>query len=180
MKTPIPKIILCFLLSSLFFFPIQAQESKAEGPSIEETVEYINKIVSTSIGQIKSEFENESNEITEQYFSLEKVTTEEKWSFGQHLEKIDIINYYYNDIPWGSLKSIKEEKDGFLVKLTLDFEFDLIRIYKRTDGFGSVWRNEKESWHSLRIYVQPQRVENVKKAFFHLKKLMYKEDPFGN
>lgn len=49
MKTLDIKIALCSLLSILFLAPLKAQE-KTEGPTLEETVAYINKTLSSSVG----------------------------------------------------------------------------------------------------------------------------------
>lgn len=177
MNKQITQVALSILIGFLFLVPAQAQDNTTDGPSIAETVDYINKVVSASLG-VRINPESESDDrwvITKQEFSLAKVFQEDK-NYAGYIYEETVTNFYEN-ISWETMGVIKEKKAGSLIELEIDFELPVFNSYAFSVSSDLNWSGPKKT---LEIYVLPEKSENVKKALLHLKKLMYKEDPFGD
>lgn len=180
MKTLNIQITLFSLMSILFLTPLKAQE-KTEGPSLEETVAYINKTLSSSVG-IYSKDEDSKDEITMQQFSLASYNYESKFSYGEYYSCTSMYKSQFTNISWETLTKFEEEGSESLIKLEIHFEHPLQWAYNRIvkcDG-REKYNERSGSQKVLAVYLLPDKVENIKKAFLHLKKLMYVEDPFGD
>ena len=145
-----------------------AQEKK---PNLEETVKYINDIVSVSIGVI-NDTGNYYSYVEQQKFSLNEVTVEEI-----DRKKDNTFNlsskYVYTNINWNTFD-----------ELTVDTKRENITqinvVFKQPFNFHYTDNNEdsRESVKKLNFWVINSKLENVKKALLRLKELTYKKDLF--
>ncbi|QES89514.1 hypothetical protein [Rhizosphaericola mali] len=172
-------------LCMIFLTIITAQQSHSQIKlSKEETVEYINKILSISLGKYKSDPNESFWAIEEQSFSLDKVAITKqvyaKDSDNGGWRKSCKFTDNISQIPWETLQSVS-------IDTTLKFELGLINLLFKTSSReelitdchmkefdGTKIYTPKE----ISLYVTKDKAENVKKAFLHLKELMYKKDPF--
>ena len=174
------------------------QTAVSYGQTKEETVKYINSILSVSKGIKRIGGGNSLPNIfivTSQSFSLEKIEQDTKReSFRE--ATFETQNRYcssiYTEIPWNMLEkiSIKEReanpyygksnsdvinklKEPELVELRIEFNAGLLYSSKCDDVDKLVLKD-------ITVYVVPEKAENIKKAFENLKGLMKEKDLFGN
>ena len=153
----------------------------AKGPSLEETVAYINDILSTSLGVIDVT-DSYSIKITNQKFSLDavSVTREQIFESGKSLK----TTISYSGIPWHTLKNkinpdnLHERVD--LQHLFLEYEGSFTANKKKSsDTRINGWNDSEErQTKDFFLYVMPSKAEKLKKALLHLRELTYKPDPF--
>ena len=149
----------------------------AKGPSLEETVAYINEILVSSLGVFdrgKDKPHFNYGEVTEQEFSLQNTSRYQQYFFDGKL--YSKAKFQYSNIDWSSLTSIKIESREDLKELILTFNIP-IRVTTKKD-FGDLFRDGDSADKESTFYVIPEKAENLKKAFLHLKELTYKPDPF--
>ncbi|WP_113664318.1 hypothetical protein [Pedobacter nanyangensis] len=183
------KTIIAFLL---------LQAAVSYGQTKEETVKYINSILSVSKG-IKSIGGGNSLPnifiVTSQSFSLEKIEQDTKRETFRETT-LETENKYcsnvYTEIPWNMLGNItikprnanrfygksnsdviNKLKEVELVELRIEFNAGLLYSSKCDDVDKLVLKD-------ITVYVVPEKAENIKKAFEHLKGLMKEKDLFGN
>ena len=171
------------------------------GQTKEETVKYINSILSVSKGIKHIGGGNSLPNIfivTSQSFNLDKIaqsTNRETFREATLETKNRYCSSVYTEIPWNMLEkiSIKEReanpyygksKSDLINKLkevelvTLRIEFNAGLLYSSECDDGD--KDDKLVFKYIDIYVAPEKVENIKKAFEHLKGLMKEKDLFGN
>lgn len=180
MKNLITIVAVCFSIATGF-----AQDTK---PTKEETVAYINNILSTSLGVwYKYEEPGDFSKVISQKFSLEEYTYTDETTFDYKVNDTEI--YSFIKIPWHTLKSISEvsKLENGLSIITVSFEDAFIENIQRVENVrlmnGNTRKetsNRSTSVSSIVIYITPSKIENLKKAFLHLKELTYKPDPFAN
>lgn len=117
-----------------------------------------------------------------QQFSLASYNCEYKFSYGEYYSCTRMNKSQQTNISWETLTKFEEEESGSLIGLKIHFEhplqwaYNVITKCKGREAYDESSGNQKE----LTVYVLPDKVENIKKAFLHLKKLMYVEDLFGD
>ncbi len=185
------KTIIAFLL---------LQAAVSYGQTKEETVKYINSILSVSKGIKRIGGGNSLPNIfivTSQSFSLEKIEQDTKRETFEEAT-LETENKYcsnvYTEIPWNMLGNITIEprnanrfygksnsdvinklKEPELVELRIEFNAGLLYSSKCDDVDV-----DKLVLKDITVYVVPEKAENIKKAFENLKGLMKEKDLFGN
>uniref|UniRef100_UPI0040496561 hypothetical protein n=1 Tax=Flavobacterium sp. TaxID=239 RepID=UPI0040496561 len=136
----------------------------------EETVKYINDIVSASKGIAFITQDGTEYKIIKQQFSLDEFIVEQERT-SKSGEKFENIVSFYSEIPWITLNSITRDKNVI----------DLVGFHLTFDGeFKDAFDNRVQFHNHLVINVIPSKAANVEKALKHLQELFKKEDPFGN
>lgn len=177
------------------------QTAVSFGQTKEETVKYINSILSISKG-VKSIGGGGSLPnlfiVTKQSFSLDKIeqsTNRETFREATLETKNRYCSRVYTEIPWNMLGNItieSREANRFYGKsnsdvinklkevelVTLRIEFNANLLYSGRCNDSEKDENLVEKY--MDVYVIPEKAENTKKAFEHLKGLMKEKDLFGN
>ncbi|AZI55569.1 hypothetical protein EIB75_10050 [Epilithonimonas vandammei] len=158
------------------FFGLGLGSAQDKKPTLDETVKYINDILTVSNGVFgRSNDKTGYAIITEQkfllqdYYSSEDMFVDSKRIFQRTTQR--------SNIDWSSLVSIVIDDKEDLKELTLRFNTPFNITYTSETGDNTMGGN-KQTGKIILIYVIPEKVENVKKALLRLKELTYKKDPF--
>lgn len=187
MKNLLIIIALCFSISTA-----TGQDTK---PTLEETVKYIDDIIAVSIGENKENKYHKYN-VKQQKFSLNEIMKEEILILKQDNVEKSKTKRVYSNIDWSKFKeiSVKREEGELFYRVELSFLSPLTLKYSKVEKNVSIDRYGNRNYHAyndtitennhstndILFYVVDSRVENLKKAFLHLKELTYKPDPFAN
>lgn len=152
-----------------------AQDKK---PTLDETVKYINDILTVSNGIYWRDSYNPETgyaRVTEQKFSLQDYYKSEDLLVDS--ERTLQTTTQCSNIDWSSLVSIEIRDSKDLKKLILRFNTPFNITYTSETGANFMGGN-KQTEKTTGIYVIPEKADNVKKALLRLKELTYKKDPF--
>lgn len=141
-----------------------------------ETVAYINKIMSGSTGMNWNEIQPET---IQQEFSLDRIKISKHWS----LNNINSTTIrIYTKIPWEYcdeiyIKPYLDSPRFSKIEITFKVNFPVEELLDRSDD-GKKDLSILGSTNSITIDILKEKAENIRKAFVHLKTLLYKKDPF--
>lgn len=161
----------------VLFLSIGITNAQGPKPTLDETVNYINEIISDSKGMYYKSGDDYYATIIEQIFTKDYVFHKGKAFSGE--DHCLTTTCGFKKIPWNSLE-IVEIKDAESLKQII-VQFKNLLQNKHTKvwiGIDEDDTDEENSNKYLHFYVIPEKAENVKKALLHLKELSYKKDPF--
>lgn len=167
------KLITLFVL----FLSIGIANAQGSKPTLAETVNYINEVISGSTGVYYKSGDDYYATITEQIFEKDHVFHKGKGFSGEDHSLTTTCGF--KKIPWNSLEIVEIKDAESLKQIIVQFKTSLQNKHTKVwIGIDEDDTDEENSNKFLHFYVIPEKAENVKKALLHLKELSYKKDPF--